>query len=394
MVRFSIKDVQAGMVLGRSILQPNGQLLLAAGYKMDSPLITRLKSMSYHYVYIQEEGTENVSPEEIITEHTQQEMGASYSKLTEDSQKLFKIREYSKKAVEDCIKAEQKNFNQIVSNPRMEAVVVDVIDQILAEPALLLNISALKSKEDYLFQHAINVTITSLCLGKEFNFTKEELKQLGFGAICYDIGMMAIPKEILEKPGELTTEEALTVREHTSYGFLLLSKNPKMPATSSIIALQHHEKQDGTGYPAGLTGSNSAPVKTLMPGKSIHRFAEIVAVADTYDSIISNRPHSGPKFPLSGAIRELIKNAGTQLNKEIVKKLISIVPVFPVGTKIRVVSTPVKDLIGYQGVVARVDKENILKPEIVLYKTSAGIKINPIQINLAEKSIIKIEPII
>jgi len=92
----------------------------------------------------------------------------------------------------------------------------------------------------------------------------EEMKQLGVGAMNYDLGMVAVPRKILEKKDELTKKELMALRQHTVYGYLLLSQNPLIPATSAAVALQHHELQDGSGYPRGIKGPTGRPIRIFI----------------------------------------------------------------------------------------------------------------------------------
>jgi hypothetical protein len=168
-------------------------------------------------------------------------------------------------------------------------------------------------------------------------------------------------------------------RQHTVFGYLMLSQNPAIPSTSSAVALQHHEREDGSGYPQGLRGDNRPPLKDISRKNVIHRFAEIVAVADVYDSLISGRHIEDiPPCPPRDAIRKIIQMSGTTLNSEIVKVLVSIIPLFPVGARIRVTNAPSPQLNGYYGVVAKDNHDNLECPLIILYETKNHVKIKPV----------------
>jgi HD-GYP domain-containing protein (c-di-GMP phosphodiesterase class II) len=150
------------------------------------------------------------------------------------------------------------------------------------------------------------------------------------------------------------------------------------------VALQHHEHQDGTGFPRGIKGENRPPLKDFSRKNVIHRFAEIVAVADVYDMLITGRPHCFGKHKVQDALKRVIEMGGKHLNSEIVKALISIVPIYPVGARIRVVNAPVPQLVGYQGVVARDNPTNLDLPQIILYETRNHQSIKPFLIDLAQ----------
>jgi HD-GYP domain-containing protein (c-di-GMP phosphodiesterase class II) len=161
----------------------------------------------------------------------------------------------------------------------------------------------------------------------------------------------------------------------------MLSQNLSIAPTSAAVALQHHEFQDGSGFPRRLKGENLSPLKDFSRKNMIHRFSEIVAVADTYDMLLTGR--MGRVHEVRSAIQKLIEMSGTKLNRDIVKCLTSIVPVYPVGTRIRIADAPTAQLVGYYGVVARLNPDDLEKPEIILYESKNRQKIKPVMINLA-----------
>jgi HD-GYP domain-containing protein (c-di-GMP phosphodiesterase class II) len=229
-------------------------------------------------------------------------------------------------------------------------------------------------------------------MGRKFHFSYEEMKQLALGALNYDLGLIAIPKEILDKNGIFhSAEEKEIYMQHTVYGYLMLSQNPSIVPTSAAVALQHHEHQDGSGFPRSIRGDNLAPLKDFSRKNIIHRFAEIVAVADAYDMLITGRMCSAVALP--EAIRRLIVMGGEKLNREVVKCLSSIVPLYPVGTRIHVVNAPTSQLVGYNGVVAKIDPDNLENPQIVLYETKNHQKVKPILIDLANHTGFQLEVI-
>jgi HD-GYP domain-containing protein (c-di-GMP phosphodiesterase class II) len=233
-----------------------------------------------------------------------------------------------------------------------------------------------------------------LCLGKKFHFSYDEMKQLGIGAINFDLGMVAVPREILEKTDALTEEEETMMRQHTVFGYLMLSQNPAIPPTSAAVALQHHERQDGSGYPRGIKGENRPPLKDFSRKKVIHRFAEIVAVADTYEMLTLGRRNESPQHSAQEAIKKVIEMSGTKLNSEVVKTLVSIIPLFPTGARIRIVNAPVPQLVGYTGVVAKNDTERLDQPSLVLYETKNHQRIVPILVDTAKHTGIQFELIL
>lgn len=382
MVRYALDDVSDEMVLGESVFSPTGELLLASGYRMNDQVRRRLKQLGYTGVYIAVEGTEGIIPETIISEHVQREMSSSVTKIARDIENLFHIKREGTRTVQKLIRENKQSLSRYITSSGLANALEKFIEEILNQSAVILNMSAIKQTDGALFAHAINVTIISLCLGKKFRFSYEELKQLGMGAINYDLGLVTVPREILDKSEPLTEDEERIFAQHTVHGYLMLSQNPVIPPTSAAVALQHHERQDGSGYPRQLKGDNRPPLKDFSRKGVIHRFAEIVAVADTYDMLTLGRLKLKQPCDIITAMRTMIGMSGSQLNSEVVKTLMSIVPAYPVGARIRIANAPVPHLIGYCGVVAKHNPENLEEPIILLYETRNHKRINPISIDL------------
>jgi HD-GYP domain-containing protein (c-di-GMP phosphodiesterase class II) len=384
MVRYDIDDVTEDMILGESLFLPSGELLLAAGYRIKDRYRKRLKDLGYFSVLISVEGTETVIPETIISAHVQREMATSLNSAAQNIKEAIPIKQQGARTIQKLIKENKQYLNKYISASGMARAVEHFIDEILTQPSIVLNIAELIKTPGDLFTHAINVTVIALCLGRKFRFSYEEMKQLGVGAINYDLGMVALPPAITEKTEALTEDEMDMLKQHTVFGYLMLSQNPSIPSTSSAVALQHHERQDGAGYPRAIKGENRPPLKDFSRKNVIHRFAEIVAVADVYDMLISGRAHFSGKHGVQDALKIIIPMGGVALNSEVVKALTSIVPLYPVGARIRVLNAPVAQLTGYFGVVARDNPENLELPQIILYETKNHQRIKPILIDMAQ----------
>ncbi|NLW32893.1 MAG: hypothetical protein GXY77_15720 [Fibrobacter sp.] len=123
--------------------------------------------------------------------------------------------------------------------------------------------------------------------------------------------------------------------------------NNIIPSTSAAIALQHHELQDGSGYPRGIKGENRPSLKDLSKQNMIHWFAEVVSVADVYNSLTYRIPHEKPGVcAVNSTIRKLTQTGeGISLNSEIVKILTNVVSLFPVGTRIKIIIVPLRILL-------------------------------------------------
>ncbi len=390
MILIPVENLKEGMVLGRSVFGENGELLLVAGFHVKAPIIKKLQEIHFGTVWIQEEGTEEVIPEETINEQVNLQAMAAVMDAAEVIGQGLQIREETIDEIEKKMKQTER-FKNIIAIPKVQQSVNDIIDNILSSPGVVLNLSTIRSQKNFFYKHAVDVTVISLMIASRLRLSREELHDLGLGSILHDIGMTVIPEKITNKQGRLTYQEFNIIKEHTTYGYTILKENPGISPIAAHIAFQHHERQDGFGYPRKMKGNNLLPIKTLMPEKGyMHRFAEIVAVADAYDAMASPRPYAEQRSP-EEIIKQLIIAAGTQLNKAIVDVLIGMIPIYPVGAFIKVTAAKSQNLLGAQGIVAKARDGYFDRPTIILLKDAKGIKMAPMKIDLMQYPDIKLQ---
>ncbi|MFP4417140.1 MAG: HD-GYP domain-containing protein [Fibrobacterota bacterium] len=389
MVQYALDDVTDDMILAESIFLPSGELLLAAGYRLKSRYRQRLKQLGYNTVAIEVKGTEKIQPEQIISDHLQRELTHAVNVSSQTMLEIIRIRKDGTQTIQQIIRENKQRLNSFLHKSGLLQHIETLIDQVLSQPSVVLNMIKLQENQQSLFTHAIAVTITALCLGRVFRFSRDEMKQLAVGAMNYDLGLVAIPAEILKKNGAFTPEEFEIYKRHTVYGYLMLSQNPAIAATSAAIALQHHENQDGKGFPRGLKGENLLPEKDFLRKNIIHRFAEIVTVADEYNMMTTGRMCQ--KVHAKDAIKVLVEKSGKVFNREIVKRLVSIVPIFPVGSRIRVSKSNDPRQVGLIGVVAKDNPGNLERPQIILYEDQKRKRLTPLLIDLRMTPEIHIE---
>ena len=150
------------------------------------------------------------------------------------------------------------------------------------------------------YNHSVNTMLLSLAIGLWFEFTQEEMIMLGLGALLHDIGKVFIPNTILDKDGKLNNEELSLMQSHTQIGYDYLKKCGFLEPIA-LIALQHHERYDGTGYPRGI-------------GKrAITQYSRIVHVADVFDALCIKRSYKIPYLP-SQALSALCREKGTSFD--------------------------------------------------------------------------------
>jgi HD-GYP domain-containing protein (c-di-GMP phosphodiesterase class II) len=197
-------------------------------------------------------------------------------------------------------------------------------------------LSDLATADAYTHQHSIDVCALGVLLGrtlflrdgwKDFKGRRRvdglerRVHQLGMGLLLHDIGKLAVPGEILNKPGALTEEEHEVVRTHPDIGGQMLHSNIYSPLVRAVVR-EHHERWDGQGYPRGLAG------------EGISQLARIAAVADVYDAVTSERPYSTAQPPHVG-VDIILRGSGTAFDPEVVETFRRFVLPYPVGSELR-----------------------------------------------------------
>lgn len=181
--------------------------------------------------------------------------------------------------------------NSVVPLEEVEEKVLPYI----RETALRYNVfqvfSELKNQGDYRYKQILGVAVMATALGKRLQMEEEELALLSTAAILYDIGSVQLPSSLINKPARFDTHDYAIMKQHTVLGHELLTKSGVDPRIASV-ALQHHERENGSGYPNALKGDQ------------ISRLSKIVALADVYMALTSDRPHR-PAFTFFDAVNEI-----------------------------------------------------------------------------------------
>jgi len=195
----------------------------------------------------------------------------------------------------------------------------DILNKVMENETVMLQLTGIRDIDNYTFLHSVDVCIYSIIIGKKLGYGKEHLMTLGMGAILHDIGKCKVPIEILQKPDRLTDEEFLTMKMHTVYGYEIVKNSYQLSTKIANIAFQHHEKWNGSGYPMGISENEIDPL------------SRIVALADVYDALTSDRVYKKRELPHVAA--EYIKNnSGILFDPYIVDLFINSIAVYTEGT--------------------------------------------------------------
>lgn len=231
-------------------------------------------------------------------------------------------------------------------------------------PNALISLARLKTKDRYTFLHSVAVCALMVALGRQLGLSDDEVRDAGLAGLLHDIGKIAIPPEVLNKPGALTAEEFRSVLVHPQAGYDILVGDAGMREVALDVCLHHHERMDGTGYPHKLAGEN------------ISLFARMGAICDVYDAITSDRPYKNAWEP-AYAIQRMVDWRGGHFDPMVFNAFVKSVGIYPVGSLVRLRS-------GRLAVVVQHAPGALLSPTVkVFFSISSGTRIAPELIDLA-----------
>ncbi|WP_430885534.1 HD-GYP domain-containing protein [Fusibacter sp. JL216-2] len=322
-----IDALKSGMILGETIFDSSGNTLLSDGIILRQAYIEKIKGLGYLSVQIQVEANETVKVEQEI--ENKDDSAASRDLI------IRTTREEATVLVKSCMK--NVSVDTEIDVDKLYLIVNTIIDEIFSSEEITVNLANLKSVDEYVFEHSVNVCILSVICGIYMGFNKVRLVELGIGALLHDIGKGLISQETLNKPGTLTSDEFDEIKKHTILGYEALKRIPNITETSACVALYHHERFDGAGYPTGKKAQN------------IHVYAKIVAVADVFDAITSDRVYGAKENPYK-AMEYILKSSEAHFDKEIVRVFLKAVGYYPLGLNV-ILST------GEYGMVTKKDRD-------------------------------------
>lgn len=290
-----IAKIDEEMFLANTIFSNDGKILLNKRTKLSPSYIKRLENLRYTHLYIYNSEDEKWDCSGLISDKIRAEaMAVLWDSLI------------------SAVKRQPINANKVIFT--IEGILRDVLQR----PDALFNLIDTKTIENYIYNHSINVCILSILMGKKLELEREQLKELAIGAFLHDLGTAYIGSST-KKINELSTQDTVQIRQHTKHGFEILKNISNFSFHTANIAYQHHEREDGSGYPMGLIG------------KDLHLYSKIVAVADSYDAMISDRAYR--KALWSGeALAELEQDSPLKYDPKVVDALIQSVAVYPVGS--------------------------------------------------------------
>lgn len=339
MSRIHITMLKPGMKVERTIFGPRGEILVRKGSILTRQFIDKLAEFGIPFVYIYDG-----KKQEVLKKNK-----ASAVRVPQIKAKDLIAKETRAAAVRQVknILLETKESGKLVIDPQSVYRTVDQFTRdMMASRDLVFSLVDLRRQDDYTFAHSVNVCVLALMTGITLGYDSRQLATLGVGALLHDLGKVKIPDEILNKPGRLTREEFSKIKLHTVYGYELIRASENLDHLHALMAYQHHESCDGTGYPTGIRT------------KEFHDFSQIISIVDKFDALTADRVYRKPFLPCEAY--EMCAASGNYLFKDyIVKAFLKNIAAYPTGSMVELNN-------GYTGVVIDTPKGFSTFPRVML----------------------------
>jgi HD-GYP domain-containing protein (c-di-GMP phosphodiesterase class II) len=389
MYRRHISQLKPGQVLAKAIYSERGDVLLGAGTTLNQFFIDRLGQRGVITVFLRDGLGDDVEPNDIVSEELR---AATVTHLARAFDVIGSIAQGAKLNAGQGPRTVDGLVSQLGEKPldmppagvnSLQALYQDIealMNEIL-ESNTIASLESLKTHNDYTFQHSVDVAVLGILLGRTAGLPRDQLRELALGCLLHDLGKMYIDEAILDKPGKLTTEEFDEIKKHPQMGFELIRRMPVFSILPAHVAYQHHERQDGEGYPRGLIGNNvlGRSLSERMNPRRMLLIAEISAVADVYSALTSDRPYR-PAMPLDRVNQIVGEMSGGHLNAEVVLMLRRTIPMFPIGHWVQVLTGTYR---GWRGVVSALSPDALHNPSIRLLLDDRGDRVpTPVDLDL------------
>ncbi|MDR3390598.1 MAG: HD-GYP domain-containing protein [Sulfuriferula sp.] len=268
--------------------------------------------------------------------------------LEQEMARAIKLQNKAKQAVISMF--EEARMGKALPIGEMSALVDEINESVSRNSGALLSLARLKNKDDYTYLHSVAVCALMIALGKQMGIEGDALKSLGMAGLLHDVGKMAVPDDVLNKPGRLTEQEFDMVKTHPRRGWEMLKASFGVDEVALDVCLHHHERVDGTGYPERLSGA------------ALSLAARMGAVCDVYDAITSNRCYKAGWAP-ADALRKMAEWQDGHFDESVFQAFVKTVGIYPVGTLLKLKS-------GRLAVVTDQSKQSLLKPIVKVFFSS------------------------
>ncbi|WP_263264731.1 HD-GYP domain-containing protein [Pseudomonas sp. RIT-PI-S] len=311
--KISLADLTVGMFIHEGAGDGITQSLWKVGFKVQHPVdLERIRAAGVAEVFIDTCKGLDVAQSEPIAEMPP-------GGLQEEVDRALAVCARAKRAVVSMFN--DARLGHAVNCEASMAVVEDIAASVMRHPHALISLARLKTADEYTYMHSVAVCGLMVALARQMGQPDALVREAGTAGLLHDIGKMAIPNDVLNKPGRLTDDEFALVRTHPLSGLEILQRSGFLSVAAIDVCMHHHEKVDGTGYPYGLAGDEISPM------------ARMAAICDVYDAVTSPRPYKKPWGP-AHSLKEMASWKG-HFDRHLFQGFVRTVGIYPVGALVR-----------------------------------------------------------
>jgi HD-GYP domain-containing protein (c-di-GMP phosphodiesterase class II) len=318
----SVNDCTSGMQIAENIFNEYGAVIIAENTTLDNFIIDRIKNLGLVKVKVFDYNDDMiiVSGSELFRAQYNENLNVVKNVLHDIS------------------------IGKEITPEKINQATDSIVTRINENRDIVSCINQMREADEYTYTHSINVSLLSMLIGKWLKYDYYRIKSLVSAGLLHDIGKGKISPDVLNKPGGLNKEEFEEIKKHPVYGYKLAETLPGLNDDILKGILMHHEREDGSGYPFGLKGDQ------------IHDFAKIVAVADIYDAMTSNRVYKNMECPFD-VLECIEKNSFGTLDHRVVSVFLKNIASYYMGDFVKL-ST------GDIGEIVFINPFNVSKPII------------------------------
>ncbi|MDD2619757.1 MAG: HD-GYP domain-containing protein [Syntrophomonadaceae bacterium] len=287
LIRVDLTTFSLGKTLAKDLYSSDGQLLMPKGIILKEFHIQQLLQRGYEYIFILEDEGAILSP---IVENT----------------RLPEVYTNTVETMRDMMSA--VSAGHMVKPSEVNESIDVLLPEVTGTNNVLKHLLNLRNKDEYTLQHSVSVGVMSIKIGQAMKLTAQQLRNLGIAGMLHDIGKCKMSNDIINKPGPLDAAEFKEIQKHPIYGYQIVNEIKLKDPDIATAVLQHHEHQDGHGYPL------------QTKGEDINLYGNIIAVADVFDALTSDRAYR-PRMPLLKAIEHIVKGTLGHLEPMVARRL-------------------------------------------------------------------------
>ena len=321
MKKILIGDLKEGAIFSEPVYIEGNNLLVPAGVAVRKKDIIRLKSWGFESVVTNGE----IIPAEVIEKAAEEKNAKKTAKTApahhpESGEAKGAYRSYL-----DLIERMDEVCNNIASGVSVEARAIDGITGRLLQAvreqrnSFISYILGGEVEGQSMAKNLVNTAILSALIAHDMKLPNHKIMQIVTGALLHDVGMLRMPKEIVEKKGGLSEAELQRIQSHPLYTYKIVNKELLYPEDVAVIVLQHHERWDGEGYPRRVSGT------------SIDMGARIVSVADAFEAMVSQKPYRNSMMGYQ-AMKNLLSDNLRRFDPDVIKAFIQTMGIYPIGS--------------------------------------------------------------